>query len=173
MRKTQKTLLVLTTLLMLVLVISAFPLGHASENASNRKRRVVAPRVFPTPDDTWVIYSDPYMWHAGDYIEGTRYLGAGPMRITHLIIHVELSYTSLWGIGHVDIDVYLNGNYVGSFVFEPGQVSKDLMFTGLSVYSPDGMVTIKYYETNTVASGYGSITICSVYSCVFFAAWAK
>lgn len=168
LRETQKTLFVLLIALMLVLTFE-IPSAQASEESARAQRKVRV-RVFPTASDTWSIYYYPYMWTKGDYIEGTRNLGT-PITITHMAIHLELSYNSLWGIGEVDINVYLDGVKVGSYKVLPGEFSKDLLFGGLWVSVPDGLVTIKYLETNTVASGYGSITISSVYSCVMFAGW--
>jgi len=166
----EKTIFVLLIASALLFVFAIPPAWALEENVLPSATRKVRVRVFPTADDTWSILHYPYMWTQGDYIEGTRNLGTS-IRITHIAIHLELSYSSLWGIGEVDIDVYLDGIKAGSFKILPGEFSKDLLFGGLSISVPDGIVTIKYLETNTVASGYGSITISSVYSGVMIAGW--
>jgi hypothetical protein len=125
---------------------------------------------FPSANDTWSISHNPYMWTEGDYIQGTRDLGRFA-NLTGMRSHVVLSQNSLWGIGEVHIDVYVNGVKEGSFVVKPGDSAVDASFS-FKMLCKGGVVTIKYLETNTVPntpnSSYGSITISSTSSTVTF-----
>ena len=121
--------------------------------------------AFPTANDTWSITYYPYMWIKGDYIEGTRDLGKFAI-LWQMRIHLALE-NFLTGLGEVDIDVYLNGVKVGSFVVLPGDTAVDVTLSFL-MFCKRGLVTIKYLETNTVASGCGSIIISHTDSTIKF-----
>lgn len=114
---------------------------------------------FPTDADTWSIASDPYMWHDGDYIEGTRDISVNTVYVDRIKVHAVLSYNVLSASGEVDIDVYLNNVLVGGFTVFANDDAVDAEFFFPPIELVDGLVTIKYLETNTVAPGAGSITI--------------
>jgi hypothetical protein len=148
-------------LLLLALVLT--PIGAASATLANIKKTV----YFPSASDTWSIAQYPYMWTQGDYIEGTRTLGSFAL-LKGMGIHVVLSYNSLkTPYGEVDIDVYVNGNRVGSLVVRPGDTTVDASLS-FKTLCKGGVVTIEFLETNTVVSGYGSVTISSTSSTVTF-----
>jgi len=149
------------SLLFLALVLT--PIGTASDTTASRTMTV----NFPSADDTWSIAHYPYMWTQGDYIEGTRDLGRFAL-LKGMDIHVVISFNVLHTpYGEVDIDVYVNDNKVGSFVVLPGMTTLDASFS-FKISCKGGVVKIKFLETNTVASGYGSITISSTSSTVTF-----
>jgi hypothetical protein len=147
---------------LLFLALALAPILTASATTASRTKTV----YFPSASDTWSIAHYPYMWTQGDYIEGTRDLGRIAL-LKGMAIHMVLSYNVLKGNGEIDIDVYINGNKVGSLAVLAGMTTVDASFT-FKMFCKGGVVTIKYLETNTVASEYGSITISSTASTVAF-----
>jgi hypothetical protein len=113
--------------------------------------------VFPTSQDTWSIYYYPYWWHVGDTVYGTHTV---PLTsVNHADITLYLAYNILTpGCGFVNLDFRLNGTTVGNFTVYPedglGPVLASFDFP--SVTPPFEM---RYYETNTVAGGCGSISM--------------
>jgi hypothetical protein len=111
--------------------------------------------VFPKSTDTHVMVYDPYMWNSGDYVQGSRTTSLASA--TSLSGSFEIT-NSLASGGFIDIDVYLNSKKVGTFTFS--STSGATIPISLSFPAVVGPTyVIKYLETNTVASGAGSITI--------------
>ncbi len=113
--------------------------------------------VFPTSQDTWSVYYYPYWWHVGDTVYGTHTVGMAT--VNHADITLYLTYNVLTpGCGFVNLDFRLNGTTVGSFTVYPenglGPVLASFNFP--DVAPPFEM---RYYETNTVAGGCGSISM--------------
>lgn len=108
---------------------------------------------FPTYADTWTMTYYPHWWNAGDTVYGTYVT-------TETIDHAEISFTmtrnSLVDGGHCDIEFRIDGTTVGSFTVTEssgfGPVTEAFDFTPI----PAGSHELRYYETNTVASGCGS-----------------
>ena len=114
---------------------------------------------FPTVADTWEVSSYPYWWHVGDTVYGSYVTTEA---ISHVDISITLSYNSLNSGGHCDFEFRINGTSVGSFIVTQasgmGPVLESFDFTSI----PAGAVELRYYETNLVAPGAGSISISEV-----------
>lgn len=110
---------------------------------------------FPTSADTWTIYYYPYWWHVGDTVYGTHSVALGTVNHADLTVYlVTNSLTS--GCGFVDIDFRIAGTTVGSFRILPehglGPINASFDFAD---QTPP--FELRYYETNQVAGGCGSI----------------
>ena len=150
----------ITSILLLVMTVMLSPIASASN--------INVPVQFPSSAlDTWSFMHYPYMWNAGDHIEGTRNLGPVDT-ISTMQIHLVITTNYLDGPGEVDIDVYLNGVRVGNFGVYPGESVKDVHIDFSPVSTNNGDMTIKYLETNTVLPGRGSIEIDGTQSTVSF-----
>ncbi|MBN2099406.1 MAG: hypothetical protein JW753_07405 [Dehalococcoidia bacterium] len=112
--------------------------------------------AYPGSFDTWSVASNPYWWHAGDSVTGTRTLSLPS--VCEVGLYMRLSYNSLNGNGYVHQYLTINGQWIGSWDVYPGQTSVSKTFTTFSnVYGPT--YTFAIIETNTVGSGLGSIAI--------------
>ena len=111
---------------------------------------------FPTVSDTWQVSSYPYWWHVGDTVYG-NYTTTGA--IDHVDISIVLIYNSLSGGGHCDFEFRIDGTVVGTFMITEasgmGPIMESFDFTEI----PAGTIELRYYETNQVAGGLGSISI--------------
>ncbi len=111
---------------------------------------------FPSGADTWEISRYPYWWHVGDTVYGDY---VTTETISHVDLYIMLTYNSLNSGGHCDIDFRINGTTVGSFQFTEasgmGPVEESFDFAPI----PAGTIELRYYETNLVAPGAGSVTI--------------
>jgi hypothetical protein len=112
---------------------------------------------FPTSQDTWSVYYYPYWWHVGDTVYGTHTVSMSS--VNHAEIMLYLTYNALTpGCGFVNLDFRLNGTTVGSFTVMPEDGYGPVMasFDFPAVTPPFEM---RYYETNQVAGGCGSISM--------------
>lgn len=132
----------LTTLLLLVLALGAFADFQID---------------FPLASDTWEVVSDPYWWNIGDTVYGDRDLGTDD--ITQLDIYLPLDYNSLTASGFVDLDIRVDGNTIASFTIinTDGMLVERTIDLSSSPVTPTGTMEFRYYETNQVAGGQGSI----------------
>jgi hypothetical protein len=129
-----------------LLLIPSFALGAA----------VVA--TFPLGTDTWQVQSNPYWWHIGDTVYGNRNIGT--TQLNSAKVHIPLTYSSLTARGYIDMDLRLGGSTVGSFRMQgPISVGTWVASFNISAYTPSGTPQVRYYETNQVAPGQGSVTI--------------
>jgi hypothetical protein len=114
---------------------------------------------FPTVADTWEVSSYPFWWHVGDTVYGSYVTTEA---ISHVDISITLTYNILNSGGHCDFEFRINGTSVGSFIVTEasglGPVLESFDFTSI----PAGAVELRYYETNQVAPGAGSISISEV-----------
>ena len=112
--------------------------------------------TFPVSGDTWSVLYYPYWWNAGDNVMGSRSMSI--TSINHADCHLVIDLDYLSGTGHVDLNLVISGNTVGSFSILAGQTTVDaaLDFPSITVSEP---LTLEYYETNTVNSGLGSIVL--------------
>ena len=114
--------------------------------------------VFPTlPADTWDVFYYPYWWNAGDTAYGTHDVDMGSVDQADVTIY--LTYNSLVsGCGFVEMDFRIDGTTVGSFTIsaEDGFGPINHSFDFAPVSPP---FELRYYVTNTVASGCGSISL--------------
>ena len=112
--------------------------------------------VFPTSADTWQVSSYPYWWHVGDTVYGTHDVSLPT--VDHVDVVLKISYSSLNAGGHVDLDLRLNGTTVGSFIITQadgtGYVNHSFDFAPMAP-----PFELRYYETNLVASGAGSVSL--------------
>jgi hypothetical protein len=136
------------------------PVWYVPPEALSRSQAGVVPLgsesvTFPATGDTISVASDPYWWHAGDYAEGSRTLGLNS--INRVDYDLAISYNVLGGTGQVDLNLYINGTYVGNFTVLPGEYSRSLSFSFSPISGP--VYTIRLEETNTVDPGQGSIII--------------
>jgi hypothetical protein len=112
--------------------------------------------IFPTSADTWNVLYYPYWWNAGDTVYGVHDVNLDSA--THVDLVFKISYTVLNSGGHVDLDFRINGTTVGSFVVTEadgtGYIYESFDFDPIAP-----PFELRYYETNTVAPGAGSISI--------------
>jgi len=112
---------------------------------------------FPLGNDTWYVSSYPYWYSVGDTVYGDRDLGT--LEFYEVTIHLPISYNVLNDGGHVDLDLRLDGITVASFIiYESDGVGMWEETFSIS-YTPSGTEEVRYYETNEVPSGDGSISI--------------
>lgn len=111
--------------------------------------------IFPTSADTWIMTYYPYWWNTGDTVFGVHDMtedGANHAEIT-----LNLTRNSLISGGYCDIDFRIDGVTVGSFQILPehglGPINESFDFNA----HPAGTYELRYFETNTVLVGYGSV----------------
>ncbi len=114
--------------------------------------------TFPLSSDTWQVRSNPYWWNVGDTVFGPRNIGTAQLNSAK--VHIPLTYSSLRSGGFINMDLRLGGSTVGSFTMQgPVSVGTWVASFNLSPYTPSGTPEVRYYETNQVRAGYGSVTI--------------
>jgi hypothetical protein len=111
---------------------------------------------FPTTGDTWSVASYPYWWHAGDTVYGSHTVALGS--VTHADVSLKIDDTVLSDPGYVDLDFRIAGVTVGTLHITAATG------TGYALGSFDFAAVappfeLRYYETNTVGSGLGSIVL--------------
>jgi hypothetical protein len=114
---------------------------------------------FPLSTDTWQVNSYPYWWHVGDTVYGNRDLGS--VHFIDVTIHLPITYNSLnesMG-GYVGLDLRLGGTTVTSFTIHQSDGVGTWVDTLTIDFTPTGTMEVRYYETNQVVSGAGSISI--------------
>jgi hypothetical protein len=111
---------------------------------------------FPTSADTWEVTNYPYWWHEGDTVYGVHDVALGS--VDHVDVTLKIDYTVLNSGGHVDLDFMIDGTVIGSLVITEedglGYVYGSWDFEPMSP-----PFELRWYETNTVASGAGSISL--------------
>jgi hypothetical protein len=113
---------------------------------------------FPLSSDTWTLRYYPYWWNVGDTVYGPRNLGTNTLNSA--VVHIPVTYASLTASGFILMDLRLAGSTVGSFRIQgPISVGTWVASFNISPYTPSGNPEVRYYETNQVASGQGSISI--------------
>lgn len=121
------------------------------EGESNRDVTI----IFPTSSDTWDLMYYPYWWNYDDTVFGTYTISEEYM--DHAEITILLTTNTLVTVGYCDIDFRIDGNTCGSFQILPedglGPITKSFDFTALS----SGVHQLRYFATNTVVPGCGSI----------------
>jgi hypothetical protein len=112
--------------------------------------------IFPTSADTWDVLYYPYWWNVGDTVYGVYDVDLD--YASHVDLVFKISYTVLNSGGHVDLDFRINGTTVGSFVVTEadgtGYIYQSFDFDPIAP-----PFELRYYETNTVDPGEGSISI--------------
>lgn len=111
--------------------------------------------LFPTSQDTWNVAFYPYWWNAGDTVYGNHTVNMGV--VSHADIALKISSTVLNGGGEVDLDFRINGVTVGSFVITE-QDGTNFVYHSFDFTPVAPPFELRYYETNTVFSGGGSVT---------------
>jgi hypothetical protein len=111
--------------------------------------------TFIATGDTVNVLYDPYWWQAGDYAEGIRTLSLDS--VEHLDYTLYISDNYLNGAGHLDLQLSINGQLVGSFSVLPGEFVKNVSFDFPAIGGPTYVIRLE--ETNTVDPGAGSITL--------------
>lgn len=116
---------------------------------------------FPLPQgtDTWQVYSYPWWWNAGDTVFGDRDLGS--VHFNQVAIHLPITVNALnesMG-GYVALDLRIGGTTVASFTIHQADGVGMWEDTLTIDFTPTGTMQVRYYETNTVVSGAGSISI--------------
>lgn len=129
-----------------LLLIPSFALGAT----------VVA--TFPLSSDTWIIKYNPLWWNIGDTVYGPRNIGTATLNSA--VVHIPITRGYLTAAGYINMDLRLGGSTVGSFRIQ-GPVSPGTWVASfnLSGYTPSGTPQVRYYETNEVPHGQGSIAI--------------
>jgi len=114
---------------------------------------------FPLGSDTWEVANDPYWWNAGDTVYGDRDLGSA--HFTQVVINLPITENSLIEAegGYVALDLRIDGTTVASFEIHEADGDGMWVDTFTIDFTPTGTMEVRYYETNTVVSGAGSIVI--------------
>ncbi len=113
---------------------------------------------FPLATDTMTLRYSPYWWNVGDTVYGPRNLGT--TQLNSAVVHIPITYSSLTASGFINMDLRLGGSTRGSFRIQ-GPISPGTWVASfnISAYTPSGTPEVRYYETNQVAGGQGSISI--------------
>ena len=129
-----------------LVLIPSFALGAA----------VVA--TFPLSSDTWTLRYYPNWWNVGDTVYGNRNIGTAQLNSAK--VHINITRSVLSSGGYINMDLRLGGSTVGSFRIV-GPVSSGMWVASfnISAYTPSGTPQVRYYETNQVAPGRGSIVM--------------
>jgi hypothetical protein len=110
--------------------------------------------TFPDLSDAASIVNYPYMWHAGDYHEGTR---STPLScITGVSFTLLADDTYLDG-DNLDLRLIINGTTVADFQFPQWAWSTSRSFTFPPIWGPT--YTIRLQETRTVSAYCGSVAL--------------
>ena len=111
--------------------------------------------IFPTSSDTWDLQYYPYWWNYDDTVFGTYTISED--NVDHADITIILTTNTLVSGGYCNIDFRVDGNTLGSFQILPedglGPIMESFDFTAISA----GTHQLRYFSTNTVAPGCGSI----------------
>lgn len=137
---------------------STAPMTTAFDRAQHLAPQWMSPRyrgsatfVFPKETDTRHLQDDPWMWHLGDWIEGTRQTALPSVTSMSATLKVENSITEC---GYYKLDVVLNERTVGTVTLPAvvDSIQFDLVFPRVS----GPTYTIKYIGAEQVATGCGS-----------------
>jgi hypothetical protein len=112
--------------------------------------------IFPTSGDTWDVASYPYWWHVGDTVYGVHELSEAC--VDHVDLTLKISYNVLNSGGHVDLDFRIDGTTVGSLIVTEGD-GVGYVYASFDFAPMSPPFELRYYETNAVATGAGSISI--------------
>ena len=115
---------------------------------------------FPAAGD---YFSTSYMWHAGDYVEGSKTTSL--TSVTDADIHLVI-LDNVLSCDTQDVNFIINGTTVGNFSISSGQYTIDQNFSFASISGP--VFTLRYQTISTVASGCGSASYSSTGSTVTF-----
>ncbi|MBD3335130.1 MAG: hypothetical protein GF355_06405 [Candidatus Eisenbacteria bacterium] len=112
--------------------------------------------LFPTSADTWEVAYYPYWWNMGDTVYGDHTIGLSS--VTHADVTLKISYNVLNNGGHVDLDFRIDGTTVGSLVLTEGD-GTGYVYGSFDFAAVSPPFELRYYETNTVGSGLGSVSL--------------
>jgi len=110
---------------------------------------------FPATGDEVNVVANPYWWQLGDHAQGTRTPGLD--FVTGVQLDLQSNHNALSSIGHVDLDLSINGTVVGSFSIVQGETAKPVSFFFPPISGPDYIVRLE--TTNQVDPGAGSVSI--------------
>jgi hypothetical protein len=111
---------------------------------------------FPATGDVYSISGGAGYWfNAGDCVEGNRTLALSS--VSHIEYTLEITYNVLQDGASCDLDLAINGVWVGSFQVFEGENIKNLVFDFPPIPGPS--YTILLEETNTIPVDDGSIGI--------------
>jgi len=109
--------------------------------------------IFPSSSDTYEIYhSYLWWWHVGDKVYGDRTLTLDS--VNKVDMRLQITESVLWGSGHCDMFLSINGVKVGSWQVLEGDTVIERTFTFDPITGP--VYSIKIEETNEVEPGKGS-----------------
>ena len=130
------------------------PLIPDTDYAVPADRTEIVP--FPTAADTWEMTYYPNWWNLGDTVYGDHDVPLDS--VDHADVTLKINSTVLSGDGHVDLDFMIDGTVVGSVIITEadgtGYVNASFDFEPITP-----PFELRWYETNTVESGLGSITL--------------
>lgn len=112
--------------------------------------------AFPTSLDTFAVTFYPYWWNTGDTVYGTH--SVDEACVCHADVALKISYNVLNSGGYVDLDFRINGTTVGSFRITEAD-GTGYVYGSFDFPAQCGRLELRYYETNTVAPGAGSISL--------------
>ncbi|MFI5299876.1 MAG: hypothetical protein ACHREM_17450 [Polyangiales bacterium] len=110
--------------------------------------------VFPKETDPRHLQDDPWMWHLGDWIEGTRDTSLPSVTTLSGVLKVD---NQISDCGDYKIDVVLNQRTVGTVTLPAHAESLQIDLIFPRVAGPT--YTLKYIGAEQVASGCGSIKL--------------
>jgi len=118
---------------------------------------------FPTAADTWEVESYPYWWHVGDTVYGDHDV---PLEsVDHADVTLKMSYSSLNSGGHVDLNLMIDGTVVGSVVITEAD-GTGFVYASFDFDPIVPPFELRWYETNLVDPGAGSIQLDEVGECM-------
>jgi hypothetical protein len=113
---------------------------------------------FPLASDTWQLHDPPHwFWYIGDTVFGDRDLGTE--EFDYVTVTLPITINGLVDGGDVDLDLRLDGNTVYNWSVVEGDGTGNIVYEGAISYIPTGTEEVRYYQTNTVPTGDGSIEI--------------
>ena len=111
---------------------------------------------FPTTADTWQVQSYPWWWQTGDTVFGTHTVSLAT--VNHADVSLKISNNQLALDGYFDLDFRVAGTTVGSIRLH-GTDGNGYITGSFDFASMTPPFELRYYETDTVYSGGGSLQL--------------
>lgn len=111
---------------------------------------------FPVVSDTWQVANDPYWYMLGDTVFGQRNTSVTP--VNHADVALRLATNVLQTGAYVDLHFRINGISVGTLQVTPDD-GVGIVWDSFDFGPMVPPFELRYYETNTVPGGGGSISL--------------
>jgi hypothetical protein len=141
------------------------PEGSSDTGATDIGGDAPTALVFPRTGDTVVIKSDPFMWHAGDYVEGSRTIPlsnasklTGTWMIKNGLAVSPCGFPYPIYTGGMTVEVFVNDTKIGTLSLDSTSGdSIPVIFTFPSIAGPT--YKLKYREVKDVDGSCGQIEL--------------